>query len=323
MATKSRTSAGIAVGQGFIGFGLVAVGVVASLATVLAFFGSTWWLFDFAANFRAHLAVVLLLVSLAYSLMFSKTTGLFFMVMAGINALVILPLYLGSPAPAASSDALTVVSFNVDQRASIRDVTFRWIDSVNPDVVVLTNVTEDWVQSTEIAAPYRYLNDIPVDRTYGIAILARDNLDVQILKITPVKDLVARIEASIGVKPVVIYAVQSPPASNETDAADRDEYFTEITHLARQETASTVVVGDFESTSWSHTFRALLADAHLVDSLTGFGIQTTWPADRWSFFRLPFDHLVHSADLTTVDRYLGPSLGVEHRPIVVKLALAA
>ena len=82
MAAQHRTSAGIAVGQGFIGFGLVALGVVGTLATVLAFFGSTWWLFDYASNFRAHLAVVLLLVSLAYALVFSKATGLFFMVMA-------------------------------------------------------------------------------------------------------------------------------------------------------------------------------------------------------------------------------------------------
>ena len=314
----------MAVGQGFLGFALVAIGVVGSIATLLGFFGSTWWLFDYVANFRAHLAVVLLLVALAYSLMFSKATGLFFMIMAAVNALVILPLYLGNPAPAANGDTFTIISFNVDQRASIRDVTFRWIDTVDPDVVVLTNVTDDWVHdATEMAAPYRFLNDLPVDRTFGIAILARQDLDVEVFRVTPVKDVVARIEASIGDRPVVIYAVQSPAASNERDAALHDEYFSEVARLAKQETVSTVVVGDFESTSWSHSFHALLADGNLVDSLTGYGIQTTWPADRWTFFRLPYDHLVHSADLTTVDRYLGPILGVEHRPIVVELAPAA
>lgn len=322
MAANSRTSAGVAVGQGFIGFGLVAIGAIASLATVLGFFGSTWWVFDFAANFRAHLAVVLLLVALVYSLIFSKATGLFFMVMAVINGLVVLPLYLGNPAPATASDVLTVVSFNVDQRSSIRDLTFRWIDTVEPDVIVLTNVTEDWINSPDMAAPYHFLNQLPVDRTFGIAVLARDQLDVETIRVTPVRDEVARIEASIGNRPVVIYAVQSPASSNETDAVIREEYFTEVASMAREETAATVVVGDFESTSWSHTFRTLLADGNLVDSLKGYGIQTTWPADRWAFFRLPFDHLVHSTDLTTVDRYTGPELGVEHRPIVVKLAPA-
>jgi endonuclease/exonuclease/phosphatase (EEP) superfamily protein YafD len=244
------------------------------------------------------------------------------MAMAVVNGLVVLPLYMGNPAPAAASDVLTVVSFNADQRSSIRDLTFRWIDTVEPDVVVLTNVTDDWINSPEMAAPYHFLNPLPVDRTYGIAVLAREDLEVETLRITPVRDVVARVEASIGNRPLVIYAVQSPASSNETDASNRDEYFTEVASMARGETAPTVVVGDFESTSWSHTFRTLLADGDLVDSLKGYGIQTTWPADRWAFLRLPFDHLVHTADLTTVDRFTGPELGVEHRPIVVKLAPA-
>jgi len=322
VAAKSRTSAGLAVGQGFIGFGLVAIGVACSLATVLGFFGSSWWLFDYAANFRAHLAVVLLIVSLAYSLVFSKTTGLFFMFMAAVNGLIVLPLYLGNPAPATSSDSLTVASFNVGQRSSIRDITFRWIDSVEPDIVVLTNVTEDWVNSAELADPYLILNELPMDRTSGIVVLARDEHEVEIKRVTAVRDEVVRIETSIGDRPVVVFAVQSPVASNETDAGHRSEYFDEVAAMVQQETGPRIVVGDFESTSWSHTFRELLDEADLVDSLRGYGLQPSWPADRWAILRLPFDHLVHSADLTTVDRYLGPELGVEHMPIVVKLAPA-
>ncbi len=323
MAAKYRTGAGVAVGQGFIGFGLVAVGVVATLATVLGFFGSTWWLFDFGANFRAHLAVVLLIVSLGYSLIFSKTTGLFFMAMALINGLVILPLYLGNPVAASDGEDMTIVAFNVNQRSSIRDLTFRWIDSVEPDVVVLVDSTDDWVRATELAAPYKPQNEMPVDRTYGITVLAREDLEAEVLRISQVRDVAVRVEAEIDGEPVVIYAIQSRTASNESDASLRDAYFAEITRMADRETASTVVVGDFQSTSWSHTFKSLLAEANLVDSLKGYGIQTTWPADRWAFFRLPYDHLVHSEDLTTVDRYLGPSFGVEHRPIVVTLRRAA
>jgi endonuclease/exonuclease/phosphatase (EEP) superfamily protein YafD len=313
----------MAVGQGFLGFGLVTAGVVGALATVLGFFGSTWWLFDFAANFRAHLAVVLLMVALAYSLLFSKATGLFFLVMAAVNAIVILPLYLGSPAPAAGTDNLIVVSFNVDQRASIRDRAFTWINTVDADVVVLTEVTEDWMRLPEAAEPYHYLNDLPIDRTFGITVLARDDLEVEVMRITQVRDTVAKINASIGDQPIVIYAVQPRASSNETDAKLHQEYFTEITSMVRSETDPTVVVGDFQSSPWSNTFRNLLSDGQLVDSLTGYGIQTTWPADRWTFFRLPFDHLVHSEQLTTVDRYLGPTFGTEHRPIVVTLAAAA
>ncbi len=318
-----RTNAGVAVGQGFIGFGLLAGGVAATLATVLAFFGSTWWLFDFAANFRAHLAVLLLVIALAYALVFSKATGLFFMAMAIINGLIVLPFYTGSPEPAASADDLTIVSFNVGQRQSIRDITFRWLDTVEPDVVVLVDSTDDWTDAVEMADPYRVQNDLPLDRTYGITILSRDDLETEVLRVSQVRDVAVRVEAAIASQPVVIYAIQSRPASNESDASLREDYFAEVTRMARSETNPTVVVGDFQSTTWSHAVRNLLSEADLVDSLSGYGLQTTWPAERWAFFRLPYDHLVHSEELTTVDRYLGPSFGVEHRPIVVKLAIAA
>jgi len=323
VVVKSKTSTGMAVGQGFLGFGLVAAGVVASLATVLAFFGSTWWLFDFAANFRAHLAVVLLIVALGYALLYSKATALFFLLMAGVNAIVILPLYIGSPAPATGTDNLTVVSFNVDQKASIRDSAYGWFNTIDPDIVVLTEATEAWIQPSENSGPYHTLNDLPIDRTFGIAVMARENLDVELIQVTQVRDSLVRIVASIGDQPIVIYAVQSRASSNEKDAALQQEYFAEVASLARQETDPTIIVGDFQSSPWSHTFKSLLTDAHLVDSLIGFGIQTTWPANQWAFFRLPFDNLVHSEDLTTVDRYLGPAFGTDHLPIVVTLAMAA
>jgi endonuclease/exonuclease/phosphatase (EEP) superfamily protein YafD len=323
MAAKRGTSASVAVGQGLIGFGLVAIGVIATLATLLGFFGSTWWLFDYAANFRPHLAVVLLMVSLAYSLVFSKATGLFFMAMAVVNALVVLPLYAGSPAAAAAGDDMTIVSFNVDQRVSIRPTTYTWIEAVEPDIVVLVNANDDWVRTGATPPSYQYVNDLPLDRTFGISVLAREDLNAEIIRVTQIRDMVVRVEASIAGQPIAVYAVQSRTSSNRGDADLRDDYFEQVALLVRRDSMPAVVVGDFQSGPWSHTIRSLQGDADLVDSLKGFGIQTTYPADRWAFLRLPFDNLLHSEELTTVDRYLGPTFGVAHRPIVVKLALAA
>ena len=323
MAAQGRSSAAVAVGQGFIGFGVVTVGVVGTLATILGFFGSTWWFFDFAANFRAHLAVVLVIVAIIYALVFSRVTGLFFLGMALINALMILPLYTGNPEPAASDDSMTIVSFSVGQRASIRDVTFRWIDSVEPDLVVLLDSTDEWVNAAELAKPYVAQTELPIDRTYGITILSKENVETQVLKASQVRDSVIRVEASIGDQPIVVYAVQTRAATNVTDADYRDEYLADVGRMVRAETDPAVVVGDFQATPWSHSFQELADVAELENSMTGYGLQTTWPANRWAFFRIPIDHLLHSADLTTVDRYLGPAFGVDHRPLVVKLAIAA
>lgn len=323
MAAKGRSSAAVAVGQGFVGFGLLGVGVVATLGTILGFFGSTWWLFDFAANFRAHLAVVLLLIALAYSLLFSKATGLFFLAMAAINGLLVLPLYSGSPAAAVGDESMTIVSFNVGQRASIRDITFRWIEQVDADLVVLLDSTDAFLEQEELMEPYSLQNDLPLDRSFGITILTKDAVETEIIRASQIRDAVVRVEAAIGDQPLVVYAVQTRSGGNVEDADLRDEYLAEVGRMARDETDPTVIVGDFQATPWSHAFKELQASADLENSMNGFGLQTTWPADRWAFLRIPVDHLLHSEELTTIDRYLGPTFGVDHRPLVVKLGIAA
>ncbi len=324
MPARGRTSAAYSVGQGVLGFSIVTVGVVATVATILGFFGSAWWLFDFVANFRAHLAVVLLIVALTYALLFSKPMGLIFVGIAAINAFLILPLYTDSPAAAAESgDDLTIVSFNVAQRASLRDATFGWLDPVDADLVVIAEATDEWVAAEEYADRYASHIDMPPDRTFGITVYSDEDVTTQLVRASSARDYAVRIETAVGDQPIVVYAVQSRSATNATGASLRDEYLADIARLVRDETLPTVVVGDFEASPWSYAFRNLESEADLTNSLRGYGIQATWPADRWAFFRIPMDHLLHSSELTTVDRYLGPSLGVDHRPIVVRLAETA
>jgi len=324
MPPKYRASGtAAAIGQGFLGFVLVTTGVVATLATILGFFGSSWWLFDWAANLRPHLAVILVVVALAYSLLFAKATGLFFLAMALVNAATVLPLYTRSPAAAVGTADLKIVSFDVSQRTSIQDVTFRWIDSVDPDVVILLDSTHSWEAAIDLAAPYVAQTELPADRSYGITVLARDDLETQMLRASEVNDSVVRIEAQLGTQPIIIYAVQTRTANSEGNTTYRDQYLQDLAEMVRSEALPTVVVGDLNATPWSSSFRTLLSDANLQNSMDGFGLQTSWPADRWAFLRLPVDHLLYTAELTTIDRQLGPVFGVDHRPLIVTLGMAA
>jgi endonuclease/exonuclease/phosphatase (EEP) superfamily protein YafD len=258
-----------------------------------------------------------------YALLFSKATGVFFVAMAAINAAVVLPLYLNTQEPAINDESMTIVSFNVEQRASIRDLTFRWVDSLDADLVVLLDSTDDWARSGEMTDVYTLESQIPIDRTFGITILSQEGLDTELLRTTQIRDSVVRVEASIGDEPIAIYAVQARSSSNETDAGNRDDYLAEVGRMVNEETIPAIIVGDFQATPWSHAFRDLTSETGFKNSLDSYGLQTTWPADRWAFFRMPLDHLLHSETLTTIDRYLGPVLGVDHRPIVVTVGLAS
>ncbi|MCI0525996.1 MAG: hypothetical protein L0Y56_00890, partial [Nitrospira sp.] len=58
----------------------------------------------------------------------------------------------------------------------------------------------------------------------------------------------------------------------------------------------------------------------LKDSRDGFGIQASWPTFV-PLFLIPLDHcLVHSS-VQVLDRRLGPKIGSDHYPVMIKLAV--
>ena len=57
----------------------------------------------------------------------------------------------------------------------------------------------------------------------------------------------------------------------------------------------------------------------LINSQRGFGVQATWPVAGGFAPRIPLDHCLHSPDLATVDRRMGPAVGSDHLPLVVVL----
>lgn len=78
--------------------------------------------------------------------------------------------------------------------------------------------------------------------------------------------------------------------------------------------------GRLNASPWSHGF-SLVTRAGLVNSQRGYGIQASWPVDK-PLEAIPVDHLVHSPELTTVDRHLGEPHGSGHHPLFVTLASA-
>ena len=80
------------------------------------------------------------------------------------------------------------------------------------------------------------------------------------------------------------------------------------------------VVGDLNASPWSWSFGRLTDGGALRNSQIGFGLQPTFSANSNVLFRVPIDHLLHSGDLTVVDRRLGDSLGSDHFSLIVELA---
>lgn len=94
-----------------------------------------------------------------------------------------------------------------------------------------------------------------------------------------------------------------------------------VAGLARQAQAKgpVIVAGDFNSTSWSHSFKVFREES----GLTHMGrYLPSWPSQsRWFVPQLNIDHLWVSAGMSVREVHLGRDTGSDHRPLVAIVKL--
>ena len=111
----------------------------------------------------------------------------------------------------------------------------------------------------------------------------------------------------------------APVSPGRTDL--RNAMLDATADWSNEQEAPHLVLGDFNATPMSHAFRSLRSDAGLADSASGRGWQPTWPADA-GWLGIPIDHVLHSGELATTKRELGPNFGAAHRSLWVTLEFA-
>ncbi|HEX8310159.1 MAG TPA: endonuclease/exonuclease/phosphatase family protein, partial [Chthoniobacteraceae bacterium] len=80
-----------------------------------------------------------------------------------------------------------------------------------------------------------------------------------------------------------------------------------------------IVIGDFNATPWSSSMRAFSREAKLRNTSHGTIFSATW--NVWQPHRLLIDHAFLSTHWTLLDRKVGPAVGSDHRPLLIRAAL--
>lgn len=297
------------------------LGIAAIGGTVIGVLGDAWWGFDLLANFRLQYLIVL---GLAAAMLFrsgQRLAGGVFLAVALFNAAMIAPLYLNAPESAAGESRLAIVSSNMQTQTSRQQVS--WLVASDPDLIFMfesSRQTEDLLRTTGLG--YEITSAIEPNNAFGLSVMSKEPIEFEQLPSSRDGGDAIRLVAQLGGEPVVIYAVHPPSPSNPVRSEARDRLLERVGIAAAAEELPVIVVGDFNATPWSAGFRKLADPGELVNSQAGYGYSATWPAFLWPVFGVPLDHLVHSDDLTTVEREVGPSLGPDHRPIRVLLGFA-
>jgi endonuclease/exonuclease/phosphatase (EEP) superfamily protein YafD len=304
---------------------LFVVGTMASLATLLGFFGTVWWGWDRIADWRLPLLAILVVTSIVYGFGFRRAVSAVFLLAAIVNAVLLAPMWLSTQPAPESDDRLRVVSFDTSGSGDHRKDIAAWIHSVEADVALLYRTAGDWADTLNtVGIPYRIVPAALGSDALGQAVvLARR--DVAVTALNPIPGTDVTVQVGVGLTPVrlVGLAVQNPGSALEADL--RIERFTSVTAALAESTEPVVVAGNLETSRWSHAFDVI--SSGLNNSEDGFGYAATWPRIDLplvgTYAGLPLDHALYRGDLTVPFRQVGPDLGPAHRPLLFDLSPAA
>lgn len=301
---------------------LIRLAVLAALGAsvvTLAACGARWnGLCDLASHWRVQSAAV---TSLAFVvLVLTKRWKLATLAgtMALINVAFFAPIYLPQAHGPVSGPACRIVLANV--LSSNRETTrfLEFVRAEDPDILLVLEVKGHWRDVLEeLADSYPHSIIRPRVDNFGIALLSRHPIQshqVKSLDKSGIPTIVAAIDFHGRLLNVV--ATHPLPPVNPQRSQHHHDHLVALGELASLQPRPTIVLGDMNSTPWSPRFRDLLKRSELRDSRQGFGIHPTWPSAP-RLLHIPIDHALVSEDMTVTERYVGPDIGSDHRPVVV------
>ncbi len=310
---------------------LWATGLGATVSTCLGLAGSWHWLFDLFSHFTWYYAWTLAVTAVAAGATRSWWACLGAVPGLVVNLMLLAPLYAAVPAAAHDPPphpAIRLLHINVHTTNTQHEAVIRYINQSGADLVFLQEVNERWM--AQIAATdgtYRLAAASPREDNFGIAALVakdlRPGLTVQrvdVVDLTAGRVGLPAIEMDLRWRgqPLSVLSLHTLPPVNRRCAIARDEQLAAVIPWAHAQRGAAVLIGDLNATPWSNGYRTVLRKTRWIDSQRGRGYQPTFPADR--AVKIPIDHCLHSRELVTVERRVGPGLGSDHLPLTVTLA---
>jgi endonuclease/exonuclease/phosphatase (EEP) superfamily protein YafD len=229
----------------------------------------------------------------------------------------------------AGSKALIVMSFNINVENAQTPAIVQSIRSVNPDVVVVIEVTPPVMASinTELKSVLLYNFRSPGG---GLGIFSKlplrsprgekfDGSDATNL-VTTIAYRGKSIKL-IGTHPLV-------PVKPDR-FVKRNRHVRAIGNYLKHTQETVILLGDFNLTPWSPYYRQLVSKTGLHNTRLGFGILPTWirqathvkyPAWLIPLVNIPIDHIFVSQDIKVARTYIGKNGNSDHAPIISELA---
>jgi endonuclease/exonuclease/phosphatase (EEP) superfamily protein YafD len=295
---------------------------VAGLVSLFSYLPFDWWLSDLFTHFRLQyclfFATTALLLVFCQRWWWAVTALLLFC----LNVTEIVPRWLTTPAPAPNqAEPLRLMVFNVNTRGDPVKA-LRVIEDVQPDIVLLLEIDQQWLASlAPLNRKLPFQMTRPRTDNFGIALFSRFAMEAQIVRFGSAQLPSIRAFVDVRGQTLQLWGTHPPPPIGPTMSAWRDEQLAVLAQHIQAQPLS-IMAGDFNTTPYGKTFKALLSTTGLHDASSGFGIQGTWPL-AWNILSIPIDHVLHTTDIVTTDKQVLWKTGSDHGALVVDLLVPA
>ncbi len=196
------------------------------------------------------------------------------------------------------------------------------ITSINPGCVFLMEINAAHIKSLESLInqyPHRIFE--PRDDTTGFLFLSQyPIIDFQIVDHDEHGNRpILKAQIEIASKIVSFYGVHPHTSISRQKFWWRNNLLKWLERQVSSDPNPVIVVGDFNTTTFSLVFRRFLVQSGLIDSRKWNGIPPTWPK-YFPLLWLPLDHVLVNFSFDVVSDKLGRAIGSDHFAKVVTLS---
>lgn len=276
------------------------------------------------SHFRLqYLLASICLLSIAIYLKW-KITSAILILTAITNIYLVFPWYISenTKLPGSSSVSFKILHANVLTSNTNHERFLNLVQTEKPNIIVVQEVDKKWIGSlTRLESKYPYSHTVPRSDNFGLAIYSQHPIS----KITPLTwgnfglpSLLAEI--SINNQTIRLFTTHPVPPIGESNYLSRNKQLLDAASYIAQTPGPKILVGDLNISMWAHHYRPLESTANLVNTRKGFGVLPSWPKGLF-LNQIPIDHCLVSTELTVLNTRTGPSIGSDHLPLIVELAL--
>lgn len=295
---------------------------------LLGLLGRYYFALELLSHFRIQQTAVLIISAILLFFLRHRRAFWFSLISGSILSLSLAPFFFsGGKADSGNRNQYKLVSLNVLFSNQEKQKVVDYLIKEDPDFVFLYETDTEWIRflqkSKLIESENLLWQQFHADaQGGGIAFFSKHKVNYRFHNsIDAPKVGSDSIEISFETrdgKTVHLHGIHPPPPLSPQLFLRRNQTFQFIAERVQQNgSENTIVSGDFNCTPWSPYYSQFVRDSELVSAAYGTGLGITWDPFGKAL-GLPIDHVFTGKGILTADFQIGPYVGSDHRPLVLK-----